>query len=334
MPMVSIIIPTFNNNTTVYKAIDSALKQSYSNVEIILVDDFSRENIALELQSYCKYNNVKYIRNKFNLGYKKNFDFCWNLATGKYVILLHHDDRMLDRMIEKYVEVLELNPKVGAICSRSLQNVNNKITNSKTLSNKNKAVRIYSMQDFFTLYLTEGHPEIATLMLRTKMIQESESLYFYHADMLFYDDYCFWIDLSIQTSIAICSYPFLVRGITKNQTGYIERNRGKQNKKLYCDLMFKYIEWVYRKINIYCVDKVLLNSWLKINACRYYLIYANKVNKTNLFNFINKNDFISNNTLCSTYNIYVFIVFLPYPIDACVYEIGRIIKNVIKCIKI
>jgi glycosyltransferase involved in cell wall biosynthesis len=52
-PLVSIVIPTYNRASLVQRAIDSALSQTYPNVEVVVVDDGSTDDTVRELQAYA-----------------------------------------------------------------------------------------------------------------------------------------------------------------------------------------------------------------------------------------------------------------------------------------
>ena len=93
MPLVSVIIPFFNRIDWLEEAVDSVLNQSYSNYEIIVVNDGSTENIDGFLQKYK--NKLKYIyqRNKGS-GSARNNGICH--VKGKYVAFLDSDDSLYE----------------------------------------------------------------------------------------------------------------------------------------------------------------------------------------------------------------------------------------------
>ena len=90
-PLVSIVIPVFNRETLVQEAIESALKQTYDNIEIVVVDNCSTDKTWEVLQ---KYNNpkIKIFRNNTNIGPVLNWKKGIELSSGEYIKLLFSDD--------------------------------------------------------------------------------------------------------------------------------------------------------------------------------------------------------------------------------------------------
>ena len=64
-PLVSVIMPTYNGSNTILRAINSVLNQTYSNLELIIVDDCSKEN-TFEVVKNVKDKRVKVLRHKKN----------------------------------------------------------------------------------------------------------------------------------------------------------------------------------------------------------------------------------------------------------------------------
>ena len=88
--LVSVIIPYFNKVTTIERAVDSVINQSYSNWEIIIIDDCSK--IKLEkLEKWANYN-ITILYNEINLGPGPSRQKALDLASGKYVAFLDADD--------------------------------------------------------------------------------------------------------------------------------------------------------------------------------------------------------------------------------------------------
>ncbi len=109
--LVSVIIPTYNRKTYVVRAIDSVLAQSYKNVEIIVVDDCSKDDTyEVLLQMQKKHPNLVAKRNDVNLGPAGTANAGIEAARGKYIAILDDDDIWSDRKkLEKQVDFLEKN---------------------------------------------------------------------------------------------------------------------------------------------------------------------------------------------------------------------------------
>ena len=113
-PLVSILIPVYNREKIVSRAIDSALAQTYRNIEIIICDNASTDGTWSVLQEYAeKDNRVKIFRNETNVGPVRNWEKCLKHANGKFAKFLWSDDEILPRFIEIMVGAMERNPMCG-----------------------------------------------------------------------------------------------------------------------------------------------------------------------------------------------------------------------------
>lgn len=99
--MISIAMATYNGEKYLREQIDSILKQTVQDFELIVCDDFSTDstwNILLDYQSQDK--RIKCYRNEENLGFKKNFEKAIRLCTGDYIALSDQDDIWLPEHLE------------------------------------------------------------------------------------------------------------------------------------------------------------------------------------------------------------------------------------------
>lgn len=103
MPKVSIIIPVYNGAKYVEQALNSALNQTYPNIEIIVVNDGSKDNTDDILQKYKK--KVKYFK-KENGGVSTALNLAIQKSTGKYFSWLSHDDLYYPTKIEEEMKII------------------------------------------------------------------------------------------------------------------------------------------------------------------------------------------------------------------------------------
>jgi glycosyltransferase involved in cell wall biosynthesis len=112
-PLVSVVIPTFNRAHCIEQAIRSALKQNFTDYEIIIADDGSTD--ATE-QAVARIDDprVRFIR-KTNGGCSSARNFGVANAAGKYVAFLDSDDEWDPRWLETTVAIMEGDPATGAV---------------------------------------------------------------------------------------------------------------------------------------------------------------------------------------------------------------------------
>ncbi len=110
MDLVSIITPTFNSSKFITVTINSVLKQTYKNWELILIDDASTDNTS-EIISKCtiKDSRIKIIQLKQNGGAAEARNYGIKHAKGKYLAFLDSDDCWLPEKIEKQLQFMKAN---------------------------------------------------------------------------------------------------------------------------------------------------------------------------------------------------------------------------------
>lgn len=116
-PLISIGIPTYNRaDIFLRQALNSALSQTYPNIEIIVSDNCSTDNTEEIVKSYND-PRIRYFKQKVNIGSVPNSNFCLEQAMGDYY-MLHHDDDLLDPdMIETCMKAVNYSTDAGIIRS-------------------------------------------------------------------------------------------------------------------------------------------------------------------------------------------------------------------------
>ncbi|QTL36103.1 glycosyltransferase family 2 protein [Pseudoalteromonas viridis] len=113
-PLVSVLIPAYNCSDTVEQAVNSVLNQSYSHIEIVIVNDCSVDDTATKLSELeAKNEKVSVYKNEQNLGYLRTFNKLLSLASGEYITFLDSDDWIAATKIEKQVKFLSANHEYG-----------------------------------------------------------------------------------------------------------------------------------------------------------------------------------------------------------------------------
>ncbi|WP_239077565.1 glycosyltransferase [Geobacter sp. SVR] len=111
------MIPNRNHSKFLGTCIESALNQTYPNLEIVVLDNCSDDN-SLKVASRYVNRGVRVCKNPINIG-NKNFNLLTVLTEGEYMILLCADDVIQPTFIEKSVAIMEQNPNVGYVhCER------------------------------------------------------------------------------------------------------------------------------------------------------------------------------------------------------------------------
>lgn len=120
LPLVSVIVPTYNGEKYVKEALCSVLKQDYPNMEILTIDDWSKDHTPDILkhikQELDTKDQIKIILDKKNKWIPRNMNLWLNESNGKYVAVLDQDDFWIDESkISKQVDFLETNKDFGLV---------------------------------------------------------------------------------------------------------------------------------------------------------------------------------------------------------------------------
>ena len=117
-PLVSICIPSYNAGEFFEPCLQSALAQTYPNIEILISDDGSTDTTMAIAEKYSKqYSNIRIVRNTAT-GMVNNWNNSIEQAKGEWIKLLFQDDVLMPACIEKMLEAcLAHNVQVG-LCRR------------------------------------------------------------------------------------------------------------------------------------------------------------------------------------------------------------------------
>ena len=183
-PLVSVIMPLFNCELYVNEAIGSILNQTFSDFELILIDDGSTDktySMILEIAD----SRVKVQRNSTNCGIVVSLNRGLELARGKYIARMDADDIALPQRLEKQVSLMEAKPLLGACGSWVIVigEENGQIWRSPKLHEEIKAEMVFNS----CLY----HP---TVMMRRSIIQKHKIMY--NHDYPHAEDYELWTRLA------------------------------------------------------------------------------------------------------------------------------------------
>jgi teichuronic acid biosynthesis glycosyltransferase TuaG len=114
-PLVSILMSSFNAAAYIAQALESALSQTYKNIEIFVIDGGSKDETPAILRSYAeKDSRVRYILNEYQ-SIKETRNQLFHEAKGEYLTFLDSDDIYLPGKVEKEVQYLESHPENAAV---------------------------------------------------------------------------------------------------------------------------------------------------------------------------------------------------------------------------
>jgi glycosyltransferase involved in cell wall biosynthesis len=105
-PTVSVCIPTYRGAAHIAETIESALAQTFTDFELVIVDDASPDETGQVVSRY-RDARLRYVRSERNAGVEENWNRCLRFARGRYFKLLPHDDLIAPDCLARQVAVLE-----------------------------------------------------------------------------------------------------------------------------------------------------------------------------------------------------------------------------------
>ena len=111
-PLVSVCIPAYNAERTIGAALSSVLKQTYSRMEVLVVDNASEDRTVAVVIEFDD-PRIRLHQNRTNLGGEGNFTRCVQLATGDYIAVFHADDIYLPDIVSRQIQAFQLIMRKG-----------------------------------------------------------------------------------------------------------------------------------------------------------------------------------------------------------------------------
>lgn len=119
MPKISVIMPAYNAERYIREAIDSILRQTWSDFELIIIDDGSTDSTAAIIAEYTD-NRIRFCPNAQNMGVAATLNRGLELACGAYIARMNADDISLPERFAKQAAYLDAHPDV-TVCGTAIE---------------------------------------------------------------------------------------------------------------------------------------------------------------------------------------------------------------------
>lgn len=115
---VSVVMATYNGEKYIKAQLDSLYNQTYTDYELIILDDCSKDNTVKIIKEYIQKRELsdwRIFMNEENIGWRKNFIEGLKRARGEYIFFADQDDIWIKDKIEKIVKTMEANKKIEVL---------------------------------------------------------------------------------------------------------------------------------------------------------------------------------------------------------------------------
>ncbi len=117
--LVSVVMPAYNSERYIRKAIESILMQTYEKLELIIVDDASSDNTLKVVKSFCD-PRIKLLQNELNRGIAYSTNRGIEEAQGEYIALLDDDDEAFTNRISAQIKYMKKHKEIDILGGRSI----------------------------------------------------------------------------------------------------------------------------------------------------------------------------------------------------------------------
>lgn len=175
---VSVIVPFYNSHTTIVETLDSVYNQTYKNIEVILVDDGSKEDVLPTINKYIQNNNLIFLKQE-NKGVSYARNTGASIAKGDYLLFLDADDLIDKNYIKKCVDAFKENKNLKIVYSKA-----------RIFGRENKS---WELPEYTTFkdFLVSNCIYISALLKR----KDFEAVNGFDTELDFYEDWDLWINI-------------------------------------------------------------------------------------------------------------------------------------------
>jgi glycosyltransferase involved in cell wall biosynthesis len=223
VPFLSIIIPLYNKEKFVGATIKSVLTQTYTDFEIIIVEDCSTDN-SKSIASQFISENVKIIQHEKNKGLSASRNSGIRNANSDYVVFLDADDVLKPNYLEKIFSLIQNFPEASIFATNYEEIFEKEKAITPTLSMK-KFEKDGIISDFFEANLQQPIYCPSSMCVRIKVF---ETIGFYDETVTYGEDVDFNIRANLKFKLAY-SYEILVQGVKLDENRITNNNlKGKK----------------------------------------------------------------------------------------------------------
>lgn len=178
---ISIILPVYNGEKYLKEALDSIIKQSYDNFELIVVDDCSTDHTEEIVKKYAaKDNRIRIIKNERNLKLPKTLNVGFNNATGDYLTWTSDDNKYKPNALEKMARFLNKHSDTDMVYADYTE-----------INSQGEIIRVRQLEELTSIGFKNV---IGACFLYRKEIAKKVGEY--DAELFLAEDYDYWIRIS------------------------------------------------------------------------------------------------------------------------------------------
>lgn len=267
MVSISVLLPVYNAEKYIDQSIQSILNQTYTNFELLIIDDGSTDNSLSVIQCFDD-TRIKIIQNKKNLGLIKTLNKGIDLAQGKYIARMDADDIAMPNRLEKQIAFLENKPQYALVGTQANFIFGDKL--SKALFNMETKSEVLPVLSLFTCPFI--HPSV---MIRTDVLKAFR----YDENFRTAEDFELWTRILKKYPCANLPESLLQYRIHDNNISTIQNDKQIDSVRRIYEANLKYIQMSYTEadLDIYLKISGSYQKDISLNDLKNIKIWLNKM---------------------------------------------------------
>lgn len=189
MPLVSVIMPSYNHEKFIREAIESVLNQTFHDLELITIDDNSEDNSREIIEEFAKKDKrMRKTFHKENLGIAKTLNEGIKNSEGEYIALIASDDMWALDKLEKQLNILKKDENLIVWCNSAIIDGYSNLTGEKSSEKYNNATPDGHVFDEIINSWISG----SGIMMKRENIEDVQ----FNEDLKYLNDTMFYLDLA------------------------------------------------------------------------------------------------------------------------------------------
>lgn len=291
LPLVSIIVITYNSAKYVLETLESAKEQTYENIELIVSDDGSKDDTVEICRAWLAANSSRFVRTELltvveNTGIPANCNRGVQASQGEWIKLIAGDDCLMPECITLNIDFVQ-EKKEAQIVQSECEHYKDNFENSSYLATTQLAKK-----RFFASEVKNGE-QLKIMLNKNQMSAPAvffcKNLYNlvggFDEDFKLLEDYPFWLKiLKSKVEISILNVPTVkyrlhINSVQKQRKPYMNKRFAKEilmvnNKYVKSEVgYFKNMLFQFKYRSIWFLDQIGFNNSSKLSKLLYFILY-------------------------------------------------------------
>ncbi|CAM4152977.1 glycosyltransferase family 2 protein [Gillisia hiemivivida] len=267
-PLISVILPVFNREEYIIESVESILKQTYTKIELIIIDDASNDETVKIISQFYD-SRIQLIKNKINLGVAASTNLGIRKAKGKYIAKMDSDDIALPTRLETQLTFMEENEDI-IVCG----------SNIEYFGAKKKIIKYKENHKAILVEMLLRNPFANPTVIIRKEIFDA---YLYDESYKYGEDYEFWTRIGWEGKMYNIQEVLLLYRVHSKQLSSDIKNKRLEvdiSLKLRLFHMIKYDNEIFKDEFI---KRILFsNEAIELQECAIFLKWLNNLLLVNI----------------------------------------------------